>query len=72
MDSTIPPVTVEVRRRKRRPALAGPAATITVTITTTRDGVGWMHQLEARSASELRQLVAHDVDQVVQHVWGGA
>ena len=72
MDSNIPPVTVEVRRRKRRSASAGPAATITVTITTTRDGAGWMHQLEARSATELRQIVAHNVDQVVRHVWGGA
>jgi hypothetical protein len=71
MDSTTSSVAITTRPRKRRPAPARAAATITVTVTTTRDGIGWMHQLEARSADELRQVIACDVDQVIQHVWGG-
>jgi hypothetical protein len=69
MDPTTTSVTVIRKARKRRRSEAGPAATITITCTTTRARDGWMHQLEARSADELRQFIAHDLDEVVQQVW---
>jgi hypothetical protein len=48
-----------------------PAATVTITITTTRPGSGWMHVLDARPPGELRQLVQRDLDELVGQIWGG-
>jgi hypothetical protein len=64
---------VEVHRRGRKRAPAARTATFTVTITTSRHGgAGWCHEVQAASPSELRTIMAREVDALVGTVWGGA
>lgn len=68
---TMSKVVVTRRGRKHRVTSGGPTATLSVTVTTSRGRDSWMHELEARSPAELRQLVNRDLDELVGQVWGG-
>jgi hypothetical protein len=68
---TVSKVVVTRRGRKRRATDGGPTATLSVTVTTSGGRSSWMHELEARSPAELRQLVNRDLDELVGQVWGG-
>ena len=77
MDPTSSPVAITRRPRKwqrvRRITLtpAGPRVGIQVTVDGGSDG-GWTRWLTPRSAAELLELLASDVERLSERLWGGA
>ena len=61
-----------VRRCGRKRVPGSRTATFSITITTSgRGGAGWFHEVHATSPTELRTIMARELDALVGTVWGG-